>query len=227
MYIGFVGTGGAGKSTIARAVRDKLIARGYSVEYYAPFFSPGRSVVYKAWWAIYLWRWSDARLLYFFIWQQSPRPLSRNVWWRIYLAHIYSYYLSQVRAGRCDVLIYDEDLAKWCGKAVHQEALQAETVAAIYQDKIIANLDDVLLVTVDTPVSDSVERFVVREARVGIKKDRATVKAEWDVLKGAAAALADEVATQTDAESIVVDGTAPPEENAQLVVELVEAKRTP
>ena len=222
MYIGFVGVSGAGKSTIAHVVCDELIARGYTVGYYSPFFSPGRSIWYKAMWALYLWRWLDVRLLYFFVWQRQPHWVLRQVVWNAYLSLIMSHYLSLHEKDVYDVVIYDEDIIKWCARAVASDAVAADTVAHVYQDKIMSVTTDALVVTVDTPISQSVERFIARAENA--HRSKSSVRAEQVELKDAASELASMVATETDAVAVVVDGTESPVENAELIVATVEEK---
>ena len=221
MYVCFGGPSGAGKSTVARATKQRLEADGIRCAYYSPFFDTGRSIPYKLWWGMYLWTYFDWRLYRFFVWESGGRWFWRRRlkhWlWPSYKSLILSYYLAQVRKGNVDVLMYDEDVLKWRAMAVARGILSEEVIHNLYQESIVNVTKQAVLTSVAVPPDVAADRFVRRDEPNADKQRKEQLVKKSEEHTAAVLDLGESVAACTDAEHIVLDGTRPPRDNAEIL----------
>ena len=222
MYIGFAGVGGSGKSTVARATHAKLEQDGYKVAYYSPFFQSGRCIWYKIVWTIYLWRWFDVDLLRYFLFTTSTKfRITKWTWWRVYMSLFFSYYLDQLRRGKVDVLIYDEDMSKWQAQPVASGAVSVEDVCRLYQERIVPVAEAGLVVFVETEAATAHDRYVARDKEQYQPDEYQARVDSWADYQASCQQLVADIDAATAIDTLVLDGKQSVDSNAEAVKQRV------
>src|SRR3989344_1036675 len=222
MYIEFIGTPGAGKTTVTEKTARVLKEDKFNCTTRENFFGQEQKRIHKALWSLLHLRYIDLRALV--LWLRLSRR--RNMGFEKTLIRIHEYQkLRYQLTNRKDtaIVLWDNGFIQWFSNHVVAGLMGKEAMTDFIQKRIPART---LLVFIDTPVEQAIRRMREREVRL-----RATIgttmqekSAAEEEKEGEAFAqsrhiqknILEELAKR-NLTTLTLDGTRLPEENAMVV----------
>lgn len=218
MFIAFTGSGGSGKTTVARSLYRKLDTRGTNYVHHVTWLtSATRNVFVKCWWAIRFWFFFDRRIFraYFgyFLRNRERWPKLKDRVYMMYIAPVLTYNLQLLSSGSKNILVYDTDII-----VPHSDQFDPERVRDFFTKAILPKVNKLLIVAVNTPHDLSVTRWHQREGKELSEHQKALqVKDRERRHKGSEQVIA-AIANLSDVSVLRLDGTEDPELNADKVL---------
>lgn len=219
MFVAFMGSGGSGKTTIARALYRKLDKEGVRYIHHVSWLPKAtKNIFIKSWWALRFWGYFELNTFKTYLgyaWRHRKRwPHLKDLAYMVYIAPVFVYNLKQVSKGKTDILVYDTDII-----VPHADHFDETKVRHFFSNVILPRIETMLVVYVETPHDLSVKRWHVRENQaLSDIRLRQLVEEREQRMRDTELLLR----TLTDLPKITVirlKGTGDPEVNAEVVLE--------
>jgi len=218
MLILFTGGRGSGKTTIASELHRICDERGISYMHHGDWREQGQ--LRKFWFTLYFWRFFNPKIFKVFA-DRARRDIekkrSRGSLYRLYVPLIFSYYLSKLSSNKTDVVMYDTDVLTWAADKALDGTFDSKEVKDFYTKVVLPKAGKLLLVEIDTPVQEAIERSLIRDKKELSQQEIvvwATKRTRW---KQARSRVVEVIATLPDAIVVRLDGIEDPKANANLI----------
>lgn len=227
MYVEFVGVPGAGKTTVAEEACALLKEEKVDCVTRKNFFAPEEKKSHKLRWSLRHLSCLDPYALLLWLWLAYRKRMGfEKILVRI---HEYQKLRYQLVRGKDNALaIWDNGFVQWFSNHVTAVIFNEEAAVSFIKKRLPPNT---LLVFVDTPIITAVQRMQKREAELRATKGVVGWRPSADEEEGQRRAFAESKRVQEalcnalarlGVQTVRIDGTKPPRENAVLVFEHIK-----
>lgn len=227
MYIEFIGTPGAGKTTVAEEVCILLEKSGVDCATRMNFFGPEEKRSHKSEWSLMHLSYLDLYALLLWLRLAYRRKMNfEKVMTRIHEYQKLRYQLTKTK--HTTVTIWDNGFVQWFSNHVIAGVLDEKAAVKFIRKRLPS---DTLLVFMNTPVDVAVNRMQEREAQIlatkGVAGWKPSAVEEQERLEAFAEGqrvqeVLFEALAAKGVTAIKLDGTKPPREIATIVCERIK-----
>ena len=194
MLVLFSGGRGSGKSTIAKALYEKLDKTNFDYTHQHKWRIKLKSILQKFINISYFLIFFRPAICNVFF-QRLRRDIilgrAKGGFGRIYMPCIFSYHIQKLSNKTENCVIYESDFITWAADKVLDGIFDASEVKNYYSSVLLPRVGKVLIVVCFTPVEDALKRWCIREEKTlsrdkktqWIKKRKNWMKARKKVIK--------------------------------------------
>ena len=197
MLVLFSGGRGSGKSTIAKALYEKLDKTNFDYTHQSEWRIKVTGILEKSLYILYFlifFRPAICNVFFQRLLRDIQHERAKGGFGRIYNPCIFSYHVHKLSNQTENCVIYESDFITWAADKVLDGNFEPTEVKNYYSSVILPCVGKLLIVECLTPVEDAFKRWCVREGKTlsqderkqWIKKRIDWIKARKDVIKAIA-----------------------------------------
>lgn len=169
MLVLFSGGRGSGKSTIAKALYERLDKTNFDYTHQSEWRIKINGILQKSLYILYFlifFRPTICNVFFQRLFRDIMHKRAKAGFARIYNPCIFSYYIHKLSVQTENCVIYESDFITWAADKVLDGIFEPTEVQNYYSSVILPRVGKVVIVVCLTPVEDAFKRWCVREGKV-------------------------------------------------------------